>query len=700
MEQHSAMSEDKDIFELECEVAKQREQLKLLAMQNEMLQAKVIYNAETIKTIDAMKEYKKAVEITVHCRSVFALLDLLSAVSCSTKICDSKPRQRLYGAIFKQSESNAQIDKVSLRNSSRQNYFCDEELFSLKSVDDGVEIEGYASEKLIDTLYVPDTIKGKSVIGIGEKAFSGMGIELIRLPQTIKYIGKDAFYGCKSLEVVNLPDQIESLGEEAFYDCENLQCVAIPRKVKCISKSCFRNCKNLSKVVLNDGLEIIESYAFDNTPLRKIVIPDSVKLIEKYAFRKYHRNKDVSNIPLVRPLEMAFAVPNSDNIVIETDGLGDNPIIYCIPQSYIWRVSKASGCVVKNLAEFIDGNIKFDKKYELEEITNNKLEIERLQLQNLEFQEKLNKDEEILRTINSVEHGNELDMYVPYRKRKYEIDNLSNAVIYATVIEESNQIQKLLHTKRGPENEKGKKIVTTAVTIDRNNLYSKEETLYSVTALEDGVEIVRYNGIVDFGTLRIPDMISEKAVVSIGIYAFRNLKFEAIQIPDTVRYIKYGAFFCCSQLSYIKLPTGLKSLDESSFMRCRNLRCVVIPVQIKKIPRGCFRWCSKLSQLILNDGLEEIGSKAFNYSAIDSVIFPSSLRTIREGAFGNSSYYNEIRNASEMSFAFLGIDDVEIEPESIPMSATIYCWPKSKVWETALNMGYTTKPLTECAIHE
>lgn len=81
-----------------------------------------------------------------------------------------------------------------------------------------------------------------------------------------------------------------------FSGDENLQSINIPGNIKTIMYGCFANCFNLTKVTLNEGLEIIESAAFENTPTEKIIIPESIKQIEDGAFR--HSDIEQIFVPL------------------------------------------------------------------------------------------------------------------------------------------------------------------------------------------------------------------------------------------------------------------------------------------------------------------------------------------------------------------------------------------------------------------
>lgn len=344
----------------------------------------------------------------------------------------------------------------------------------------------------------------------------------------------------------------------------------------------------------------------------------------------------------------------------------------------------------------MDNKGQLSKKQKLEEaILRNKIELERLLSQKHDFEMKIEQDAEYLRTIIATTYSNEEIAYIESRKKQYEIRCLTQKAIYEqTVLESQHRIQIL--KALGNNGYTGKVQVHTPNSEDNNSKqFSVEEMLFSIEMAEDGVEIVEYTGIVDTGTLKIPNMINGKPVVSIGRWFGDKLGFNTIQIPNTVKCLKHCAFRKCEQLLNISLPVDLEYMESNTFAYCRNLKKIVVPEKIKEIPCGCFKSCRNLTQVTLNNGLERICAEAFIYTSITSVIFPESIKKIEERAFYNMDYENH-----RMSVAFLGMDDVEIEPESIPMTATIYCWPKSKVWKTALNMGYTTRPLTEFAIHE
>ena len=92
------------------------------------------------------------------------------------------------------------------------------------------------------------------VTSIGNSGLSYEGFNSVKLPNTIKKIGNDAFKNCENLESINIPNSVTSIGDGAFSWCENLESINIPNSVSSIGDYAFYNCKNLKHIVWPDHL--------------------------------------------------------------------------------------------------------------------------------------------------------------------------------------------------------------------------------------------------------------------------------------------------------------------------------------------------------------------------------------------------------------------------------------------------------------
>ncbi|MEL3908338.1 MAG: leucine-rich repeat domain-containing protein [Treponemataceae bacterium] len=243
-------------------------------------------------------------------------------------------------------------------------------IFKIKDVDGDPSsciITGYKVEKdeLPAELVIPDTIDGKKVAEIGEKAFYQCtkittldlsnctqltsigesafwwcgGIEELKLPVSLKSIdekafgeckkiktldlskctkltsiGKEAFKSCTRINVLDLSKciKLDSIGDSAFYGCEGINTLDLPNSLTSIDKHAFCECKNIKVLDLSKciNLDSIGESAFLRcSGIEKLKLPVSLKSIDESAFRccKKIETLDLSNFNKLNSIgKMAF----------------------------------------------------------------------------------------------------------------------------------------------------------------------------------------------------------------------------------------------------------------------------------------------------------------------------------------------------------------------------------------------------------
>lgn len=159
--------------------------------------------------------------------------------------------------------------------------------------------------------YIPDSVK---IIGKG--AFYGNAFPFasgmrVRLSQELEYIGDYAFYKCSNwffgegdepmdLVTLDIPDTVTYIGRSAFYNCSSIVTINIPGSVKTIGKYAFYNCSNVGQsnlvadedegplrgeITLGEGIQYIGAQAFRNCiGIESLVIPSTVTYIGEKAF--------------------------------------------------------------------------------------------------------------------------------------------------------------------------------------------------------------------------------------------------------------------------------------------------------------------------------------------------------------------------------------------------------------------------------
>ena len=73
---------------------------------------------------------------------------------------------------------------------------------------------------------------------------------------------------------------------------------------------------------------------------------------------------------------------------------------------------------------------------------------------------------------------------------------------------------------------------------------------------------------------------------------------------------------------------GATQIRLEAFADQKNLLSVEIPGSVKTIASRAFNGCSSLSTLVLNEGLEEIGTSAFYGSALHEFVVPSTVNLV------------------------------------------------------------------------
>ena len=117
-------------------------------------------------------------------------------------------------------------------------------------------------------------------------------VEIV-LPENTTYIGKYAFYGCKSLSklnsdvdgVIEIPEKIKEINDYTFYNCSVISEIKLSQNVELIGDYAFSGCSNIVKFNSNNPYElvlpnecgIVESYAFSGMKqIKTVIFPNSL----------------------------------------------------------------------------------------------------------------------------------------------------------------------------------------------------------------------------------------------------------------------------------------------------------------------------------------------------------------------------------------------------------------------------------------
>lgn len=550
-------------------------------------------------------------------------------------------------------------------------------------------------------LIIPEklSVDGKqyAVIGIGDNAFfQNTNIVRLLIGDNVKSIGKKAFYRCYSLTGLELGSNITSIGNSAFYQCTALtEELIIPDSVTTIDSYAFYQCKKMTGLSLGNSVKNIGSYAFCQCydMIGNLVIPDSVITIGYQAFESTNftelslgKNiKTISNcafehcdglksiifqdsITSINPFAFAYCYYLSDvyylgteadktaNLTINSDNnsyllnatwhyLGDTQVFYEQDGlKYVLDISSKKADIMSFLdttktSITIPSTISYNgEDYIITEIPDNVFGARTdIKLESIIISEGITKIENrafvSLDSLTNITIPKSVTTIEPYafsgcsnlnsvfylgtRDDKANItigsdnDNLINATWYyvndTQIIYEKDGLRYVLDTD-------SKKATLTGV----SDTSVTEITIPST---------ISYDG-VDYTLTEIPDNTFKG-----------NTTLKSVTISEGVTKMGYGAFYGCSALETVVLPSTLSDMGSatdsgsgSQFWDCSSLTSVTIPEGITYLSRSMFGYCSSLKEVNLPSTMTEIGYQAFTYSGLTSIDIPENC-TIDARAF-------------------------------------------------------------------
>lgn len=154
----------------------------------------------------------------------------------------------------------------------------------------------------------------EGVTEIEPRVFSCCDIESVEFPNSLRTIGEGAFSHCDKLKSVKFGNGIEKIGSQNddegcfFAYCTELEEIEFPPSLKYLGQNAFYGCKNLKRVRFNDGLMVIDKDAFNYcTNLKEVTLPYSLQEIGWHNFSCTEKINMKFDVHLLAYLAMALA---------------------------------------------------------------------------------------------------------------------------------------------------------------------------------------------------------------------------------------------------------------------------------------------------------------------------------------------------------------------------------------------------------
>lgn len=198
------------------------------------------------------------------------------------------------------------------------------------------------------------------------------------------------------------------------------------------------------------------------------------------------------------------------------------------------------------------------------------------------------------------------------------------------------------------------------------------------------IKSVRYTDYTGNAGVALP-----KSVTTIGVHAFSDTGVTGtLKLPEHLTEIDSSAFYHCGKLNgELKLPDTVKEIGGFAFHSCGFTGKLELPVSLENIGNDAFEFCSGLTgKLTFPSKMNEIKSSIFHETGITEVVIPSSIKTVRDGAFNSCMNLKKVYLPTKMptiyNRAFMNCSDVKFY---YPAYKADWMTQTSKFFDSTLN---------------
>ena len=215
------------------------------------------------------------------------------------------------------------------------------DVFVVSDVTGGYKVIGLTSEGLeMGKIRMPDTIKGKNVVAIGNLAFMGdVNLTTMILGKYVTSIGEHAFEECTNLTYVFMPDSLTEIKRSAFADCTSLRSIMLGENVESVGDYAFSGCSALKEFRISNPDCKLGEKIFDGIKgnIDFVEVPSSASKLYTYFRNNYStKAKYIENLSTAVKYRECFTY----EVVLDDDTYGDYIIIT--------GLKTHSGCAVGN----------------------------------------------------------------------------------------------------------------------------------------------------------------------------------------------------------------------------------------------------------------------------------------------------------------------------------------------------------------
>lgn len=478
-------------------------------------------------------------------------------------------------------------------------------LYRVEGESDNPEVTIYSYVGSDTDVTVPSEIKGKPVTTL-HGTFSGKEtVKTVTIPEGVRLIEYNAFFGCTALTTVVLPSSLEEMTENTFYQCTNLKTVSLDTansKLTKIGQYSFAYCEKLTGFDIPSSLkELEEGVFFRCSSLKKIIIPDTVEKIDRSAFY------ECTN---VTEIKIPGTVKEASDIAL----VGCEKVITAeLPISMVTLANLQRSDDLETLVIVDDGSTELPDKDALNE---------KKKLKKVVFPDSLTSiPRAFCRSVSALE-----EVKLPANLKIISNASFSECTNLKTIDLPDTVTEIGAFAFANCTSLKDFTIPDGIKSIGEEAFYNSGITSLVVPESVETIDKLAFSHMANLTNATFP------AGCGITFSDCKNLKTAKITGNPTV--IDNYMFYECSQLTDFEIPGSVKKIGYAAFYNTA-LKEAVIPASVTEIDDWAFGECQNLEKAVLSDGLKSIGGAAFYEcpELTDSNI-PDSVTTLGDFAFG------------------------------------------------------------------
>lgn len=476
----------------------------------------------------------------------------------------------------------------------QKKYYADNYVYTLDENNEATLVEAYGEE---ESVTLPETLDGKTVVGIGEDILKyNNNIKKLTIPDSYKNIS--CKFKSKTLETVHIGSGVTDINKFAFTYSTNMQNVFVSNDNKFYRDVegvlCLRSRilyypvgrKDTSYTIPKSAEGIVEGAGFLNAiNLEKVYCRDKDDFEIDYNQKSLgYYKEDTYDY---------YDVSRNTNFVIYGD-YGSNIHKYANHCS-IPFVDIKSGKEYKPNPEY--------DLYDFKVLSDGTAEITKFNMNIFAEKPSLNVLSEI--------YGYKVTK-VSYNFLEY---NFAGSYKYYN-------IEKI--------------ILPDTVTQIPNSAFYNDTYLKEIEFSSD----INYIGEKSFmGCTNLKKIPKLNSITEIKYRAFYNCSsLENVNIPFGVTKIGEDAFYNCKSLKEIILPESVSSIGSYAFSNCKSVKEFNIPKNVTYLNDGLFYNCKSLKSMVIDENITGLGESLFkNCTSLEEVYIPYTIKSIGIRIFDNCS---------------------------------------------------------------